>query len=534
MIVRGIAAAVLVAAHVAVLPRLLHGVGGEDLSVQVTPSLIAPEGKLRLTAAVPPALADRVERRVDGEPTTDEMVHVGPGLHRLEWLVRYSGGFERRVGVTATAGPFHDPAQPRCGVRLWITQRFLDETLAPLARGLLETNLRGLGHWTIGDFQAIDTLKMTWRRRGNGPGALDLDVTLRFKRAKVPIWIAATLIVKDGELAVTTQVGAHAELTSGWLTAGADALSGLGIFDKDEEARAQVTREVETATGLLTGLKLPSLFIPSGTLDIGFCPGRPIEVVDQRYAILPLAILPRRQEPPGLIPPVALGETTAPPEPPASPLALDVELDVLNEVLHRMWAAGTLDDLISGQAREAFNLSPTTREWLTLRVADLRIAIPPMIEVTGSKVRPFSLGAELALQLTDGDSVIPARLHGRLGFGLRSASGKVSAVLSPDTLAGDLSTSAALTCEPRPGRLEPCFSTVLEVALAELRVHRQVAHAWLTTEVTKVLDQIVRAHRFELAAVQRQIVLEPRETTAHPEGRSARIRVDLDVTVAAP
>jgi hypothetical protein len=516
-------------AAAALLPALLAVSRRDPLTVRAEPAAAISDGIWIAEGEVPPSLRDRAELAIDSEPIgRGSRVALDPGVHRATWQVTYRGGFVRRVGATVVAGPFQDPHHESCPVTVRIGERFLDETVAPYARAELERALDGLGHFTIGRFRGVSDLSLDWVALGGGAGFLWIRATVRFDRASATTSIAAFPSLEGGVLRVRPAVRARVKLEHWALKIGARALELLELYDKDKDATRRVAVEVDRVASLLEGFVLPEVPLPGGPVGLRFCPNRGIAIhATDRHAAIPLALsLPHVHGSDRLVP-VRFGSMSPAPDDDrlgAAPLGLDLDLDALNAVLHHMWASGALDELLAdAQVAQVFNLHPTVRDLLTLRIASLRFSLPPTIERRGD--RAFTISAETALELTDGGRPAPARLFGSLSFDVASQGRRVVASLTPDELAGDLSASVALTCEREPGLLEPCFADVLAAVVDQIRIHRAAVHGWATTRFAELIDDLARGFRLE--APGRTFLIEPTGVVTRLEVRNARVSISL-------
>jgi hypothetical protein len=497
---------VLFVLHAIAYPALIQN-GRSDLRVELDGELTSYDGTLPFTARAAPDRAKLTVEKLD------------PGLRRAEWDANYGGGFRQRAAVTIETGPFQ--SGPTCGVTLLVGQRFLDETLTPLAKTEIERNLKGMGHWTIGDFQRVGDLKLSWRS-GKTFGSLDVALELVFERAAIDLHIGITPVLKSGHLVLFPDVDAGVKLGSKVVRAGAWVAEKLGVFDKDQEARGQVLGLVDEIATALQSLKLPSIELPghAGELPLGFCPTGQIRVVDDAYMAIPLSF-----DSPGAI---HLARSDAVPPKLDAPIAVDVDLDTVNLLLYRLWKGGVIDEALDEQAAQAFNVAEDVRRFLSLRLGQVTVSAPPTVERGATRL--LALAAEAAVDLDDGGAHTPGRLFGRIDFDVGAEKGHMKLRLSPDDVARDLAESVILTCEPERHVFQPCFATIVEAALTEVTSRRAEVHGWLTTQLENLLDQVVTDYAFDLPG-DRRVRVHPRAVTAAPDGQSARLRADLDVTV---
>lgn len=422
----------------------------------------------------------------DGTPSIPAAHRVAAG--REEWRVEYRGGHVRKVVRAVAHAPRQDLARPPCSLTVHVGQRFLDETIEPIARALVARGLSGEGHWSIGHYRSLETLDLSWAE-----GGLALDMTIRFSRAEARARIVAVPVLENGRLVVRPSVNATVSLRNWAIRTGARVLSYLDVLDKDEEATRQVARQLDAALALLEGLTLPSIDLPRRDLPVDWCPDAAIRVVDGDHAAFPLRLLLA----PGDTAPVSLASAAPPPRLGDVPLALDATLDALNAILHHLFATGTLDALLAGaRAADLFNLHPTVQELLTLRVAGVRFAAAPVIEAAPGGA--FRASAELALILDDGGRRIPARLLGAVAFRARLVDGFIHADVTPDRLADELALSLALTCEAEPGLLTPCFADVVDAVVEQIRPNRATLHRWATARFAEALSGLSTGFALEV------------------------------------
>ncbi len=511
----------LAAAHFAVLLALLDHCQRDRLEVRVTAPPAAPT--LSVSARVPAGLFDRVRVAVDGVPTALASAEVGPGLHRVDWRVRYAGGFARAVGLAQLVGPFQDPDQPRCSARLLVGQRFLDDgvagpgTVARLARGVIERELRGLEQWPLGRFEKVAGLRMVWMH--DFDAYLGIDVVLDFTDGQVPLTIALTPRLADGALQLSARATADVDLDNRVYQWIAD------LFDADDIASE--TAEQEIGAALKNAFAPPPpIPLPGGRqLRFEYCRDHPIDIVTGRYAAIPLALRLDGARPDLL--PVTLGSVDpAPPVLTDAPLSIEFDLDAINAILYYLWRTGYLDqELHAAHLEDRFNQDSTVAELLSLRVADLSLTLPPTARIADAGPRTFGLTAEARLTLRDGDQVSPARLFGTIGFDFVGGG-------HADLVARLSLSDLALTCTPGPGLLVPCYADLV----AELASHADDLHGELTRLFTDRFNYLV-LHRdiatADLAGeagadwVQARFAIDHAEVHAVKLPPTGLIRVDL-------
>jgi len=194
--VKTFAGIALVALHVLLFVRYVPACRRPELVIELRDT-IQPAGP-RPAATIPPALRTKVSL---------EPLGSAPGLVHEKYVVRYRGGFQRSVGVTALSGPFQDPAKPDCSGRVVVGQRLLDDgkagpgTVAGEMVKNLEAEMKGQGYFGIGDFEHVSHTQLRWARLenhkddkkmiGEAPhGYVRVSTRLVFERISVPLVVA--------------------------------------------------------------------------------------------------------------------------------------------------------------------------------------------------------------------------------------------------------------------------------------------------------------------------------------------------------
>jgi len=508
----GVVGIALVAIHAALLPVLLGQCRRDSLQVRATAPPAAPS--LSVAGCVPADVFDRVHVTVDGEPAHLGHADVGPGIHRVEWSVRYQGGFERRVGLTQLVGPFQEPAQPPCSVRMLVGQQFLDDgnagvgTVANLARRIAHSEFEGFEQWPIGRFDKVTKMSLRWAKMIHG--YLEITVELGFTSGSARIWMALIPRLENGEIQIETVTKAGVYLKRRVYQWIAD------FFDADDIASATAEKEVQAAL-LHAFTPPPPIPLPGGReLRFAYCPDQPIEIVDGKYAAIPLAMSLEGASKDIL--PVTLGvpersqivETDA-------PLAFEFDLDAINAVLYYLWRTEFLDqELQSWGLDRRFNQNSTVRELLSIRIGDIRLSLPPTVSNGDAMPRAFEMGAEATLLIRDGHQKTPARVYSTVGFDFV---GGDSAGLVADITLRDL----ALTCEPEPGLLKPCYSEIV----AELSKRSDDLHGELTRLFTRQFNQIILNRNLGTDDMMATFAVERAEVHATKLEPTGIVRVDL-------
>jgi hypothetical protein len=252
----------------------------------------------------------------------------------------------------------------------------------------------------------------------------------------------------------------------------------------------------------------PPLALPGGpTLRFLYC-DEPPDIVEASHGALPFAIaIDRSESDPRILPP-RRGPGPRPPATPDTLLALDLELDALNALLHELWRGGFLDRRLADAGLDRrFNTDPTVTELLTLRLSPLRLALPPVVSAAPGGLR---LAAEARVTIRDGEIHTPARLWG--GLDLRFAPG----------VAIDLG-ELELTCERSATTLVPCYGDLV----AAVRDRASEFHGVLTSTFLQLLSDIFvgRVGASELPA---ELVIRGVRPGVTLAAGNATLRLELD------
>ena len=515
--------ALVAAGHAAAFVALAAHCRGSELAVEVDGPPAAPS--LALDARVPPALAGRV--------AVDDT--TGPGLHRRRWTVRYRGGAERSVGAVQLVGPFQDPAAARCVGRVVVGQRLLDDgaagpgTIAAAMQRQLDAELRGETVFPVGDLLRIDHLALRWAELdhhiddralvGEAPGGyVRASATVVFDRVTVPLVVALIPALAAASPGATGElrfrVAARAELAFDnralqWLS---DRLGGNRLATR--LARRQIEDAITTAFA-----PPPPFTLPDGkTLRFTYC-DEPLRITEGTAGELPFGIALGRARDPRILPP-ALGHGPRGTPPPATRLALDLDLDALNALLYELWRDGFLDRRLAAAGLDRrFNSDATVAELLSLRLSPLTLRLPPVVTAVPGGLR---LSAEAAVALRDGATVTAGRLWGGLDFRFAPRA------LQP--VAVDLD-ELELSCE-RPGpvvTLVPCYSDLV----AALRGRAGELHGALTASFVQLLSDIFVA-RLTATGVAAELAIRGAAPSVMATERNATLHLELDAAVAAP
>ena len=522
----------LVVAHAAAFAALVPRCQGAELAVTLTGALAAPpDGAGILSGAVPAALAARVTISHDG---------AAPGLVRTRWGVSYRGGFERSVGAAQLVGPFQDPAARACTGRVVVGQRLLDDgaagpgTVAGQLRLALTTELRGLEVFPLGTFTRVTGVALRWARLEAHPddrgfvgaaphGYVRAELTVGLTRGAVPLVIAlvpavrapdspALLAGDDEAPRLRFRIAARARVALGnrvaqWLS---DQLGGNAL------ASTLARRELEGL--LVTTLAPPPPFeVPGGpALRFAYC-ADPVEIEEGVAGALPFAVeLGRVPGAPTILPP-RQGRAPRPPLAPAAALALDLDLDALNALLHELWRGGALDrQLAAAGLDRRFNTDPTVTTYLSVRISPVRLALPPVLAATPTGLR---LAADARVAIADGAHTTTGRLWGALDLTFGAGGAGLTPVVALDAL--------ALSCERRADVLVPCYGDLV----GAVRTRGADVQGALTTALAGLLTAMFVERHLAADGLPAEVVISrvvPRITTG---AGTASIRLDLDAAL---
>ncbi len=465
---------VIVAAHAVAIVALAP----DPPEFAVTLDAPAVSAHLSIAGDVPDAYASRVRTRVDGD---------GPGLDRKRWSVGYRGGYVREVGASQLVGPFQDPAHPPCNGRVVVGQKLLDDA-APVVARALDDELRGEHVPLAGDYRGARDVTVRWAQLevhandiafasaallAPGGGYIRVTATLGFDRAAVPVVVALVPELHDGAIALRGY--AHAVVTVDnrvldWL---ADRLGG------NRMVTAMARRELDGALAQVLAPP-PPLPLPGGG-ELRLVPCGAVAIQDGALGALgfAVAIAPGNNN---ILPPL-VGTPLPPPRVGAGGLAIDAGVDAMNAMLYVLWRAGTLDrELDRVGLDRKFAADPTVAELVSVRLAPVRLALPPVVAAAPAGLR---LAVEARSELRDGDAVAPARLYGGLVFALVPPMTAVTVGLDAVELACERPAGrrvALVACyadlvsamRDRAGELQPPLSEAFGSAVRELFVDRRI------------------------------------------------------------
>lgn len=506
--------AALLVAHAGLAAALLTRSTDADLAVLLKP---VPIGGTWFPPGVPaPGSPVRTRLELDGKTPPPPGAPMAPGLRRAGWVARFRGGHDARVATTILAGPVAPPRLRWCGVRLKIGPRFLDDgaagpgTVAHAARAALDERLKGVKGPLVGAFTGVTALAMAWSdERG---GALVADVSLGFKTGKATIHLIVVPHLVDGRMVLDPEFETKISLRGV-----RKAVEWLFDDTVDRVATERVQREVSPVVEELARLLDASTTLPVGdaALDLALCDEDPIHI-DAGGATLALAVRVDEEIPGPVVPP--RGIVPAPPM--TTALAIEADLGAANVLLHALWSKGRLEERLAAIARRWLEATPAARDALALRVRSPAFVIPPTAEVLDGRL---ALGAELALDLLDGAATTPARAFVRTSIDPAGAPGG-HVVLAPRV------EELSLTCQPIPGRLEPCYQALVELARAEAPA---VAER-LATTLADELDRLTRGRVLRARGGGPPLAIDGVAVSWWRDGASAWVRLGVDARLETP
>ncbi|HUQ07166.1 MAG TPA: hypothetical protein VM261_31965 [Kofleriaceae bacterium] len=531
----------LAGAHALIVPALVDATGRPGLEVRWPGPLVAETA----SAGSPSAAA------------TESHDGGAPGLVWNKWTVRYRGGIERSVGAVQLVGPFQDPAAPPCSGRLVVGQRLVDDgrggagagpgpgTIAAIIASELARELKGQSFVGVGSFVRVDDVHAAWATFTGHPIDVALFPEAAFRAPAPTGYFRATAIVVFDRVRVPVVIGAVPRIDHGSGTSSGKASLGFTVgvrakldFDNrtldwlnsrvggDRMLTKAVSAQLDTA--LLAALGAPPpLALPGGrTLVVELCPDRAVDVVDGRYAAVPLrwklggAVADPAGGPairPPLRGPVAFTEPS-----PDAGLTLDLDVDALDGLLFELWRTGWLDEQLDQvRAHERFNTNETVATYLTLQVSPLRLRLPPTLRpIAGGGL---ALDVALRVDISDGRLLTPGHAWTTLALGLREGAAFIEADVGV--------TALELACEPSPGIMRPCYGDVVSV----IRDAAPTAHAQLAGALTSALTGVFAPRRLEADGSPAAIELSgarARIIATGARGDERFVRVSMDGTIS--
>jgi hypothetical protein len=525
-----LAGATLLAAHAVALPLIVARAERPSLVVSIQAPRRAPAGRLEVAAELADDLAARTRLHLDGHdagPAGDlaQLVSrpITAGLHRVEWRAAYRGGIERRVGWTQMTGPYQDPAHPPCGARILFGQRLLDDgaagpgTIAHVLAGLVDGELRGFERWPVGSYQRVKSLALDWvgpdpaaRTRGHLRVAIDLALSA----ATIGLTVRLEPRIASGELALDATTEARVDLDNRLYQWGVDLIHGDQILSR------LARREIAGALDDLLTVPPPLELGDGRRLELAFCRDRDIEIASGQYAAvwlearLAAAALFGARNGRGDGPVLLPAEPPLATRPLAAPIALELDGNALNGLLYVLWATGYFEAaLAQTKVVDSFHDDPIVKDLLSVRVRGPILPVPPTVTAARGAGASYELGIASSFWLADGDLLTPAHLFGRAGFELRPRVADVALTLS----------ELGLTCEPEPGRLEPCYP---ELA-AELIARAPALHGELSAWFGRVMTELLAGRDLTPPDSPARFRIERTDVVPPPRGRHGPLRLEL-------
>ncbi|MBK9036968.1 MAG: hypothetical protein IPL61_37910 [Myxococcales bacterium] len=514
----------LVAAHVALVPAWVARTARPTLAVEWPHGLVSDE--LGVGAVTP---------GVDATVTRDG---AAPGLVVTRYTARYRGGITRTVAAPALVGPFQDPSAPPCTGRIAVGQRLLDGdagSVAAIVRAELTAALRTTEVFAIGAFQRVDAIALRWvglydvpfeagmfpakARAAPAPGGyLRAEATVVFERVKIVVVLGALPRTDGGALGFTVGLRAHVAVDNralAWLVdrLGVDRLA-------TRFARGQLDTALLAALGPPPPLPLPG----GGELAIEVCPDVPVEVVADHHAAVALRwrltapVAPAAGQ--AAIRPPRRGPVAFPPPRADATITIDLDLDGVNGLLYQLWRTGFLDrELDQLDLAGRFNHHPVVETYLTLRLSPLRLALPPVL--APAPPDHLRLGLVAAVAIGDGAQVTPATAVGQVALGFAPG----------DQIATDVAIAGLdLSCEPRPGHLEPCYGDVV----AAVRDSTGDTHAALGAALSTVLTDLFVGQRLAADAAPAELAIDGARAETIVAATAVRLELAARITPPTP
>jgi hypothetical protein len=519
--------AALVGLHAAALPLLVARVERPALTVALVAPRRAAGPRLEVAASLPDGLLERATLRLDGQESgpAENLAQLtardlAPGLHHIEWRVEYRGGIERRVGWSQLTGPYQDPARPPCGARILFGQRLLDDgaagpgTIAQVVKRLVEAELSGFERWPVGRFERVSGLALDWVGPQPGKlGHLRVSIDIAMASARLGLTVRLTPRMQGVELMIDARTEVRVAMESRvaqWV---------IDLIDGDELLSKLARRQIAGALDDLLTVPPPLDLGDGRSLELTFCPDRPVEIVSGRHAAIWLAarldqaaaigVQRGRGGAPVLLPPEPLGET----RPLAAPIAIELDGNALNGLLYALWATGFFEQVLAEAGIvDSFHRDPVVADLLSVRVRGPLLPVPPTVWAARGGDRSYELGVASYFWLEDGDLLTPAHLFGRAGFAVGSSLTDVAVSLS----------ELGLTCEPEPGILEPCYP---ELA-AELVARAPDLHDELSDWFGQVLTDLLTGRDLAPGGPAR-FRIERTDLVPPPAGRHGPLRLEL-------
>ena len=140
--------------------------------------------------------------------------------------------------------------------------------------------------------------------------------------------------------------------------------------------------------------------------------------------------------------------------------------------------------------------------------------VPANTTAPDAETEPFSLALEAKITLKDGGLRTPARLFGRVGFGLGERPGAgLLAALSVDDL--------QLTCTPSTSVLEPCYGAIVSAVRGRTSELFEPVSAYLG----EALGQWTQQRRWDIGGGNGTFAIEDARVGNFAKGRAAWLQL---------
>src|SRR5690606_35643633 len=296
-------------------------------------------------------------------------------------------------------------------------------------RSLIERELAGFDRWPVGRFVGVSAIELAWdggeEAAAGGEarsGHLRASIEVELSRATLGLTLRLTPRVEGSELrfsATTRARVAMASRVAQWV---------VDLIDGDEIVAELADREIAGALDRLLTAPPPLELGGGREVEHVLCDGRQVEVVSDRHAALWLAVRlnraaaagarPGRDAAPVLLPP-ALAAGGAAAHAPSAPVAIELDGNAVNGLLHVLWATGFLEEALAAEGiADRFNDDPLVAELLTVRARGPTLPLPPTVAAGRRPGQSYELGVASAFTIEDGPLRTPAHLFGRAGFAI--------------------------------------------------------------------------------------------------------------------
>jgi hypothetical protein len=186
-------------------------------------------------------------------------------------------------------------------------------------------------------------------------------------------------------------------------------------------------------------------------------------------------------------------------------MALDLSPNTVATLLHHLWASGQLEELIRQHWLGRIENDKILSRLLSLRIQDASLSAPPtpVFDQDGHLV----VSSAMSLQLKDGDIQTPAHLFARVRIVLSAKDNRL--------VHGVELLDLELSCEPSPGHLVPCFSTIV----SEIRKKAPEFSDTFATLLSSSLMNVLNQQEFEIDGLGK---FELQNVSASPGGNGLR------------